>query len=122
MEAAGPKPAGPSTLIDGTDGLTDIVGALILGPRDGADESLTDIMGISGVTEMEGALMSRPLFGAGDSLTEILGIGGVTPIEGVTMLEARPVRGLTGIDDVSETEIVGRGAFEAVVERVGGAW
>jgi hypothetical protein len=78
------EPVEPLTLIEGTDGVTEMDGALIFGPR--ATGSFTDIVGISGVTEMDGTLGSRPLLGAGESLTEILGMGGDTPIEGTLAL------------------------------------
>jgi hypothetical protein len=76
------EPAEPLTLMVGTDGVTEIDGALILGPRAGAGAPLTAIIGTSGVTAMEGTLALRPLLGAGASLKEMLGMGGVTPIEG----------------------------------------
>jgi hypothetical protein len=76
------EPVEPLTLMDGTEGDTEIEGALIFGPRDGAGAPFTAIVGMSGVTAMEGTLALRPLLGAGASLKKMLGIGGVTPIEG----------------------------------------
>lgn len=55
------EPAAPLTLIEGTDGVTEIEGALIFGPRAGAGASLTEMEGISGATEIEGILPPRPL-------------------------------------------------------------
>lgn len=99
--------AGPPTLIDGIGGVTDTEGPMLLRPREGAGDSLTEIVGILGVTEIEGILLDPdrftgdsltdmfgidgiapivgavvPLFSAGVSLTDILGMGGVTPIDG----------------------------------------
>ena len=80
---------GPFTLIEGTDGVTEMDGALIVGM--GADGSLMDIVGI-GVTEMDG---------------------------GFTLPRSA---GLTEIDGVSWTEIVGMGGAGDGLERVGGVW
>ena len=100
--------------MDGTEGVTEIEGALILGPRAGAGDSLTEMVGMLGVTEMEGAFASHPLFGAGESLMDMVGMGGVTPIDGTFILEFRPLPGpLIDIDGVSDTEIVGMGGPEA---------
>jgi hypothetical protein len=106
VEVAGPKPFGALTLIEGTEGETEIEGGLAFRPRAGAGESLTDIVGISGVTliegavipllngegvsltdipGIEGALLLDPRFGAVDSLTEMVGTSGVTLIEGDVM-------------------------------------
>ena len=120
VEAAGPKPVCPLTFMLGTEGVTDIDGALILGPLAGVGDSLTEIIGISGVTEIEGALILPRLFGAEDSLTEMLGIGGVTPIDGTFTPLPRVVAPLTVIDGVSEIEIVGMEDAETGVERVAG--
>lgn len=117
MEAAGPKPVGPLTFMEGTEGVTDIDGVLVLCPRADAGDSLTEIVGISGVIEIEGALTLLCLFGAGDSPTEMLGIGGVTPIDGTLTLLPRPAALLTVIDGVSETEIVGTEGAETGLER-----
>lgn len=113
--------------MDGTEGVTDIEGALIFGPRGGAGDSLIEIVGISGVTEIEGGLTSRPLFDAVYPLTDMLGIGGVTPMEGVFTLGPRPVGPLMEMDGVSETEIVGMegadaGLEYAGLERAEGGW
>jgi len=59
-------PVEPLTLIEGTVGVTEMDGALMVGPRAGAGAALTEMDGISGVTEIEGTLPPRPLFGAGD--------------------------------------------------------
>jgi hypothetical protein len=117
------EPELPLTLMEGTDGVTDIEGALILGPREGAGVSLIAMVGILGVTEIDGALTSRPLFGAGDSLTDMLGMGGVTPIDGTLTFEPRSLVGpLTDIDGVSETDILGIGGAGAGLGRLGAAW
>lgn len=125
MDAAGPNPAGPPTLIEGTEDVDVRGGAL--DRRAGVGASETDIVGMSGVTEIIGTLTSlprvdAPLADAGDSLIEILGIGGVTPIEGMALLEPRPDGALTEIDGVSETEIVGMAAAEDGLKRAAGAW
>jgi hypothetical protein len=68
--------------------------------------------GIDGVTEIDGALIFG--IGADGSLTEIVGIG-VTDIEGA-FFTPEPLlagAGLTEIDGVSWTEIVGMGAETA---------
>jgi hypothetical protein len=103
------EPVVPLTLIEGTDGVTEIEGALIFGPRTGVGASLMAMIGISGVTEMEGTFALRPLLTAGDSLMDMLGMGGVTPIEGAFTLEPRLLLlgALTDIDGVSDTEMVG---------------
>jgi hypothetical protein len=116
--------------MDGTEGATEIEGALIVGTGRDAVGSLTEMVGTSlgklmtgalklwprvmeggSLTEMLGTAcvvetrLKRPLGGAvdgaGESLTEIVGIGGVTPIEG--MLPVRP----WPVDGVSLTEMVG---------------
>lgn len=103
--------------MDGTEGVTEIEGALIVGTGLDAGGSLTELIGTSlgrlmtgalklwprvmeggSLTEMLGTAcvvetrLKRPLGGAvdgaGESLTEMIGIGGVTPIEG--MLPVRP--------------------------------
>lgn len=40
--------------MEGTEGVTDIDGALTLGPRAGAGDSLIEMVGRSGVTDIEG--------------------------------------------------------------------
>ena len=144
MDAAGPKPVGPLTLIEGADGVMETWGALNLGARLGAGESLTEIVGTLGVTEIEGTLNLLPRAGAGDSLMEmvgtsgimeivgtltlpllgvgvsfieILGMGCVTPIVGTFTRELRPTGPLTEIDGVSDTEIVGIEGPGDVLER-----
>lgn len=118
------------TLTDGTEGVTAIEGALIVGTGFDAGVSLTEIVGTSVGRLMTGALKLCPLVidggslteivgtacvvetllnrprggpvaGTGESLTEMVGIGGVTPIEG--MLPVRPWLGVC----VSLTEMVG---------------
>lgn len=116
--------------MDGTEGATEIEGALIVGTGLDAEGSLTAILGTSlgrlmtgalklwprimaGVSLMEmlgtacvvATLLKRPrggaVAGAGESLTEMVGMGGVTPTEGML-----PVR-LWLETGVSLTEIVG---------------
>jgi hypothetical protein len=116
--------------MDGTDGLTEIEGALSFGGGRGAEGSLTEMAGTSAGRLMTGALklwprvtegasftemlgtacvvdtlLKRPrggaVDGAGVSLTDIVGIGGVTPIAGIL-----PDR-LFFRDGVSLTEMVG---------------
>ena len=118
-------------MMDGTEGVTEMEGALIVGTGRDAAGSLTEIVGTSvgrlttgalklwplvmdggSLTEIVGTacvvetLWKRPrggavVLGAGESLTEMVGIGGVTPIEG--MLPVRP----WPEDGVSLTEMVG---------------
>ena len=117
-------------MMDGTDGVKDIEGALSFGGGRGAEGSLTEMVGTSAGRLMTGALklwprvtegasctdmlgtawvvdtlLKRPrggaVDGAGVSLTEIVGIGGVTPIAGIL-----PDR-LFFKDGVSLMEIVG---------------
>jgi hypothetical protein len=57
-----------------------IGGALVLDPRLGAGDSLTEIDGISGVMETEGVV--EPRLRTGDSLTDMLGIDGVLLVGG----------------------------------------
>lgn len=83
------EPLEPCTLIDGTEGVTEMEGALFFAPRLGAGDSLTEIDGISGVTEIWGTFADDPLFGIGDSLTEIEGTGGETPMVGTFIFGAR---------------------------------
>lgn len=125
MDAAGPNPEDPLTLMEGTEGVEVRGGALAL--RAGIGASETDIVGISGVTEIIGTFTSLPrvaipLAGAGDSLIEILGIGGEIPMEGMALLEPRPDGALTEIDGVSDTEIVGMAGVDDSLERAVGAW
>lgn len=101
--------AGPSTLIVGTDGVTEIEGALIFGPRDGAGDSFTAIVGTDGVTETLGTFTFGPREGAGDSLTEIIGISVVAEIGGGFTLELLWPGPLVEIDGVSWTAIDGTG-------------
>lgn len=85
MDAAGPKPVDPLTLILGTEGVIDVTvieGALIVGAGVGAGDVFMEMVGMFGVTEIAGTLAFTSLRGAGVSLTEIVGIGGVTPIDG----------------------------------------
>ena len=100
---------GPLTLIEGTEGETDMEGALTCDLRGGAAGSFTLIVGTEGVTDMEGALTLDPCDDTGDSLTDIVGMDGVTDIEGA-FTRAPPPRGpLTEIDGVSWIAIVGMG-------------
>lgn len=98
--------------MDGTEGVTEIEGALIVGMGLDAGGSLTDIVDTSVGRLMTGALklwprvmeggslietrgtacvvdtrLNRPrggaVVGAGESLTEMVGMGGVTPMEGM---------------------------------------
>jgi hypothetical protein len=95
----------PLTLIEGTEGVTEMDGALIFGPRAGAGASFTEMLGMGGVTPIEGTLLLR-LLGAGDSLTDMLGIGGVTPMLGV-------LRPRLGAGD-SLTEMLGTGGLTPI--------
>lgn len=117
-------------VIDGTEGVTAIEGALIVGTGLDAGGSLTEIVGTSEGKLMTGALklwprvmeggsltemlgtacvvdtrLKRPrggaVLGAGESPTEMVGIGGVTPIEGILPVRPWPEA------DVSLTEMVG---------------
>jgi hypothetical protein len=74
------EPAGPFTLIDGTEGVTDMegAGALFLD----AGDSLIEIEGIEGVTDIDGGFTLEPLSAelveiVGVSEIEIVGMGGV---------------------------------------------
>jgi hypothetical protein len=98
--------------MDGTDGVTEIEGALTFFPLAGEGALLTEMLGMSGVTEIDGILVPRPLLGAEESLTDILGMGGVTPIDGT--FAPRPLPGLLiDIEGVSEIDIVGIVGTEA---------
>lgn len=110
---------GPSTLIDGIDGVTDIEGGLARGALFGAGDSLTAIVGMLGVTEIEGgSLFLGPLDGMGDSLTDIEGIG-VTDTDGSFrfFMLAPPLGLLTEIEGVSWTAIVGMAGAGDGLER-----
>lgn len=121
LEAAGPKPAEPLTLMVGAagaaTGVTEIEGALTLGARLEAGDSLIAMLGISGVTAIEGTSAFMCLLGAGVSLTEMVGMGGVTPIDGTFALDPRRGGPLTEMDGVSDTEMDGTGWQGDVLER-----
>lgn len=117
------EPVLPLTLMEGTEGVTEIEGALGVAPRLGAGDSSIAMVGILGATETEGGLTSRLLLGAGDSLNEKVGIGGVTAIDGDLELGARLLPGrLIDVEGVSETEIVGMGGVGACCDLAGAAW
>lgn len=150
MDAAGPKPVGPLTLMEGAEGVTEIEGGLNLDCRAGADGALIEMTGILGVTEIEGALNLLPragagaslmemvgtlgmteivgmlvlpdLLAAGTSLTEILGIGGVTPTDGTLTPNPRLGGPFFGTEGVSEIDMVGIRGPGAVFERREDAW
>jgi hypothetical protein len=127
----------------GTEGVIEIEGALNLGGRAGADESLMEMLGMlgeteidgtsyllprvkvgaslmemvgtSGITEMVGTLTLPDLLGAaGLSLMEILGIGGVIPIDGTLTWGFRLLGPSVEKEGVSEIEIVGTAGPGAV--------
>lgn len=116
---------GASTLIDGTEGVTDIEGGVgvDLDPLLGDGDSLTAMVGMLGVTDIEGGpAFLEPREDPGDSLTDIVGIG-VTDTEGsFRFFKLKlPLGALTEIEGVSWTLIVGMGGMEDGLERAAGA-
>jgi hypothetical protein len=112
----------PFTPMDGTEELTEIEGALVLGPRAGDGASLIEMMGTLGVIDAEGALKSHPLVGTADVLTDMLGIGLARPTEGAFALKPLPppLEALTDTGGVSKTEMVGIAGPGVDLERDGG--
>lgn len=79
------------------------------------------IEGIDGVTEIHGGFIFGAPEGAVGSLTEMDGMDEVTDIEGGVTFEPRP-EGLTVMDGVSWTEIVGMAGAGAGLKRVEEDW
>jgi hypothetical protein len=120
----GPRAGAGDSLIEmlGILGVTEIDGALIFGPRAGAEDSCIEMDGILGVTEIDGGLTWRSLLGVGNPLTEILGMGGVTPIEGTLELKLRELAApMIDIDGRADTGTVGIEGAENGLGRAGGA-